>query len=941
MKKIKLLLCIFFLNLITSTFVFGQGAPACPSVTVAPPATICSGNCTSLNATLVTSNQTTSYSVASIPYVPYSYTTGTSVLVSTDDIWSSVENIGFNFCYFGNTFSQFVIGANGQITFDLSNAGGYDGWQNTTPLPSTTDMPGNTISCPFRDIDPAISASGEKISYQIYGTAPCRALVVSWNNVPLFDNGAGTCDGTPNSTFQVVLYENTNFIDVYIENSYSCSAWNGGFGTIGIQNANATVAVFPPGRNNTTFSVNGTPEAWRFTPTGVPSYNLNWYQVGNATSLGTTNPITVCPTTTTSYAAVMKSIDCDGSSFNKYDTVQVVVTPSPTVTAIASPTVLCSGSSSTLTASGASSYTWSPGGSTSNPLTATPATTTTYTVTGTNGGCSGTATVQVIVGPTVITANASPTVLCPGNSSTLTATGPVGTTYSWSPGGGTTSSISVTPGATTTYTVTGTNGGCTGTATVTVTISSTLVLTANSSPTSICSGSSSTLTATGPAGTAYSWSDGSTTNPTVVSPVTTTTYTVTGTNGACTGTAMVTVTINPLPTITITGNNSICQGSNTVLTANGGVSYSWNPSTGLSSSTVANPTVTVATNTSYTVTGTDANGCSGTVTVMVIVNPLPTITVNSPTICGGTSATLTASGASSYSWNTSSTSNPLTVSPTSTTSYTVTGTDANGCTNSAIAVVTVNPKPIIDSLNALFPPICKGTLGSITGITVSGGTSPYAYSWSPTGQTTANATGLVAGSYTLTVTDANGCTSTSGPYVIVNSLVTASFTANPNTGTVPLAVNFTNTSTGASSYEWNLGNGTTTNSVNPSTTYGATGTYNVELIATNSDGCTDTAYGTIDVFGQSILIVPNVFSPNGDGKNDVFKVQASAITSFQGKIFDRWGIKLYEWYDANGGWDGRTSGGVEVPSGTYYYLINATGADGKQYQEKGYLTLLR
>ncbi|HVA98334.1 MAG TPA: hypothetical protein VNG53_05520, partial [Bacteroidia bacterium] len=183
LKELRLHIFLLLSFFLFATSVFGQGAPACPSVNVGNDTTVCSGSCVTLNATLVTSKQTTSYSVAAIPYVPYSYTAGASVLVSTDDIWSNVENIGFNFCYFGNTFSQFVIGANGQITFDLSSASGYDGWQNTVSLPSTTDMPGNTISCPFRDIDPAIPATGESVTYQMYGSSPCRELVVSWNNV--------------------------------------------------------------------------------------------------------------------------------------------------------------------------------------------------------------------------------------------------------------------------------------------------------------------------------------------------------------------------------------------------------------------------------------------------------------------------------------------------------------------------------------------------------------------------------------------------------------------------------------------------------------------------------------------------------------------------------------------------------------------------------------
>ncbi|MEO6882467.1 MAG: hypothetical protein ABI199_00430, partial [Bacteroidia bacterium] len=573
MKRIYLFLITLLANLFFASVIFAQGAPACPSVIIAPPPAICKGSCTTLNATLVTNNQTTSYSVASIPYVPYSFTTGTATLVGTDDIWGTVENIGFNFCYFGNTYSKFVIGANGEVTFDVTQASGYDPYTTTgAALPDgTTPIPGNTIACPYRDIDPGIAAPGESTKFQMYGTAPCRALVISWNNIPLFDKGSGTCNGTPNSTFQCVLYENTNYIDVYIQNSFSCAAWNGGKGVIGIQNAAGTVAVTAPGRNNTTFSVNGTPEAWRFTPTGAPSYTLNWYVVGSGTSLGTTTALTVCPTVTTSYAAVMKLTNCDGSSFTKSDTVKVIVNPSPTVTASASASPICVGSSSILTAGGATSYSWSPGGSTANPLTVTPATTTTYTVTGTTAGCTGTATVQVIVNPTLtITANAVPATICAGSSSILTATAPAGTTYSWSPGGSTTNPLTVIPATTTTYTVTGNNAGCTGTATVTVTVNPSPTVSVNSA--TVCAGTAATLTGTG--ATTYSWSTGATTNPITVSPAGTTTYTVTGTTAGCTGSAIATVTVNPNPVVAV-NSPTICAGTSATLTGTGATTYSW------------------------------------------------------------------------------------------------------------------------------------------------------------------------------------------------------------------------------------------------------------------------------------------------------------------------------------------------------------------------------
>ena len=216
----KLLLFIFVL--LISFDSFSQGAPACPSITpTATPPIICEGASSNLNATVVSNNQTSSYSVASIPYVPYAFTGGTGVSVNTDDVWSPVMNLGFSFCFFGNAYTQAVIGSNGHLTCDLSYASGYDSYPVTTSLHSTSNMPGNTISAVFRDIDPSISGS---VNYYTTGTAPCRALVISWYDVGLF-----SCS-TPHSTFQMVLYENTNYIDVYIQDSPGSCSWQNGNG---------------------------------------------------------------------------------------------------------------------------------------------------------------------------------------------------------------------------------------------------------------------------------------------------------------------------------------------------------------------------------------------------------------------------------------------------------------------------------------------------------------------------------------------------------------------------------------------------------------------------------------------------------------------------------------------------------------------------------------
>jgi gliding motility-associated-like protein len=268
--------------------------------------------------------------------------------------------------------------------------------------------------------------------------------------------------------------------------------------------------------------------------------------------------------------------------------------------------------------------------------------------------------------------------------------------------------------------------------------------------------------------------------------------------------------------------------------------------------------------------------------------------------------------------------------------FTVTVTDANGCQITDTVVIT-QPAPIQVSSTST-PASCGTSNGTATANVVSGGTGPYSYSWPQSGQTTQTATGLPAGPNNFTVTDANGCTANGVANVgTINDHVAAA-TANPTNGVVPLTVNFTNNSQNTSTYFWDFGNNSTSTDANPSTTYTSEGTYTVILIATNAGGCSDTAYLTIVVLNESFLLVPNVFSPNGDGINDEFKVQYQYITEFNMTIANRWGTILYETANIDQGWDGKHNGNM-CADGTYYYIIKAKGIEGKEYNLSGHLTM--
>jgi len=508
------------------------------------------------------------------------------------------------------------------------------------------------------------------------------------------------------------------------------------------------------------------------------------------------------------------------------------------VTASISPATatICAGSSSTLTASGSGgvgnyTFSWSTGATTA-AITVSPSSTTSYTVTVTDANRCSAAASQTVTVSQAPDASISPqnAGICNGQSITLTASG--GTTYSWSTGE-TTASITVSPTSTTQYSVTVSIGTCTASASRNVSVNQSPNVTITPSSATICPGNSVTLTATGAGGGgSYSWSTGATTASITVSPLVTTSYIVTVTNAQrCSISDTVTVTVNPSLTATISPDNvAICAGASATLTASGGTSFSW--STG---ATTASITVSPNSTTTYSVTVTDNSGCSGTASRIVTVNPLPNpaISPQSAAICPGGSITLTASGGTAYSWNTGASSASITVSPPSTTSFSVTVTDANGCTNSTSRTVTVNPPPT-PTISPQTVAICPG--GSAT-LTASGGIS---FSWN-TGATTSSiiVSPVSTSTFSVTVTDANGCTAAASRQVTVNTPPTAS--VSPSDVSICAGASATLTASGGTSYSWNTGATTAVITVSPSSTT----TYSVTV--TDANGCTASASRTVTV----------------------------------------------------------------------------------------------
>ncbi len=320
------------------------------------------------------------------------------------------------------------------------------------------------------------------------------------------------------------------------------------------------------------------------------------------------------------------------------------------------------------------------------------------------------------------------TSICSGSSTTLGATGSA-TSYTWSANAGSasTATVNVSPTTTTTYTLLSSDASsCVGTNVITVYVNSTPTLSVSGS-TSICSGNSTILYASG--ASSYTWNTGTNTyygQNIYLAPGSNSTYTLTGANGNCVSTQTVLITVSPSPTINIAGNTSICSGSSIVLSGSGSTTYTWSSNAGSvnTSSVNVNPTYS----TTYTLTGSNGN-CTSQNTISVFVTSTPTLSVTgaSNSICSGAGTTLSASGAGSYTLNTGSiivSAQSIGVNPTTTTSYTLSGSNGS-CASSTVVTVNVLAAPVI-TINA--PMICIGNTGTLTA------TGAGSYTWSPTPQ---------------------------------------------------------------------------------------------------------------------------------------------------------------------------------------------------------------
>ncbi|MCF8220304.1 MAG: gliding motility-associated C-terminal domain-containing protein [Cryomorphaceae bacterium] len=653
----------------------------------------------------------------------------------------------------------------------------------------------------------------------------------------------------------------------------------------------------------------------------------------------------------------------------------------------------------------------------------------TYTVSDTNGCIANTTITVVQPNPLQAIANITSPIVCNAGTGVITVSGTGGTApYT---GSGT----FTVPAGTYTYSLVDANG-CS--SAVTITITQPPVLSLSLTQTNVnCNGFATGAITANPAGGqgpyTYLWSNNQTTQ--TVSNLLAGAYSVVVTdNLGCTINGNTTIT-QPLAPILLqeSHTNILCFGNNTGsidLSVSGGTSpytYSWS-----NSSTTQDIQNLIAG--TYNVTVTDANGCIAVMSIVVTQPAFPLTvgyTVTNVSCFGYTDGAIDVTpqggtGPFTYFWTTGQSSEDLNNIPPG--QYIVAITDANNCVSSAQITVTQPLAPLSATISQV-PVSCYGyNDGQLTANTL-GGTAPYSYVWTPTGQTGNTANSLYPGTYVVNITDANGCTATATDVLSTPPPFIAAFNVNDNVVCLPSNVTFTNSSIGnyatslwtfsngltfssnqfsldlntvgcldvtllvtntngctsdttisnavcvvpgpsaafsTSTPEvdfttggidfinnsqnyigsvWEFGDGGTSTQDNPSYFYPSStiADYNVMLVVYDANGCTDTAYSVVQSIDVVRLTVPNAFTPNGDGLNDVFTPvisNADQVKYYRFEVYNRWGQLIFESNKPGEGWDGKYKGKL-AQFGAYNWKVSYDVPDQDSVDANGHVTLVK
>ena len=859
-------------------------APGCPNISVSSNDTLdCDNSCVRLGSEVLRTGQTTTYIVGSVPYAPpFSFSGGTPLFVGQDDIWSSVIPLPFTFCFYGNSYTSLVVGANGVLSFNTNLATTNCPWSFSATVPSSALIT-NAIFGAYHDIDPSIATTGN-INYAVIGTSPCRTFVVNYNNIKHF-----SCT-TLSTTQQIVLYEATNVVEVYIQNKPGGCSWNSGNAVIGIQNSTGTVGITPPGRNTGSWTASN--EAWRFTPNGAPNYVVNWYEGG--TLIGSGDSLTVCPNVTTGYTAEVVYTNCNGNLILDSGDVTVYVSTDVMIVDPGQDTSICIGDSIVLggdtVASGGSgtyTYSWTPTAGLSdstipNPV-VTPSSTETYYLTVDDGVlCVRTDSIKVTVNVyPIVNAGVDDTLTCQNLILGLNGTTSISGTYTWTTTGG-----NILSGASTTtpqvdemgvYVFEVDNYGCKGSDTVEIAqdiimpvvdagtdtiitcIVDTIQLNGNVTP---AIGTTVYYYWTGPSIV----SGDSALNPIINGPGTYVLTAVDTANSCQVSSNVVVVDGTNLPTVVVSPNADLtCLVTNFTLNGTGSttgstITYQWSTLDGNILTGTDSIIATTSSAGTYTLTVFNSfNSCSSSSNVVISLNNIPPVasagtdtTLNCSTIGTGVPIDGTGSQAGmniTYQWSTSNGnivvgagSNYALVNAAGTYVITVTNT-ANGC----VAIDTMEV-----SLDADIPVVDAGTdtsltcLANIIQLNGSATGNNLSYNWTGpsivSGGSTLTPTINGVGTYVLTVVDTvNNCQNSNSVVVTDNfdlPVVTAGFDSTLTCLVTTVNLDGTGSATSTDiTYEWTTFDGSIlTGSDSIIATTSIPGTYTLTVFNT-LNGC--------------------------------------------------------------------------------------------------------
>lgn len=461
--------------------------------------------------------------------------------------------------------------------------------------------------------------------------------------------------------------------------------------------------------------------------------------------------------------------------------------------------------------------------------------------------------------------------------------------------------------------------------------------------------------------------------PLKVKPVVTTAYYMEAvtTNGCSqlTNRDTATVIVNAAPVVPspVASNLIICEGKSTTIQVSNPVSgITYNVYDALTGGTLLGNTpytVTLTKTTTFYMEAKSIAGCiqtSARTPLTITVNPTPpapVISVKNATnnaICSGETAQLLSNITTGIYWSTGETTSSIIVTKAGT--YTVYFRDVHECQSSKDSVdIKILPLPSIHTSGYIVDTVrCDAPIGGIHGITVSNGLPQYMYQWTEVKNpstiigTDLNLQQVPSGTYSLMVTDKNGCISKlPGIFIPSTDGLVVHLMGTPANGFLPLDVSLLTTTSGVGkpvSYEWSLDGKIL------GITDGKTNTYNLNdlpfgehvalVVLMDTNGCRTEDYFRITVFTKVKFPDVTIFTPNNDGKNDLLIFPTEGIRSLHGKIYDRWGLKMFEWNDLNTGWDG-TKDGAPVPEATYYYIIDYTDFYDMEGSKKGYIQLTR